>query len=91
MHVHSQIFQGQLIEKKIRSITFIAWVLGRVDKNAKKMLKIFFVVLIKYQSVTHVSTSIFLVLFKNIVFRSLALVIKNVWAILDLLLHKKIL
>ena len=57
--------------------------LGRVDKNAKKMLKIFFVVLIKYQSVTHVSTSIFQGLFKHIVFRSVALVIKKSWAILN--------
>ena len=36
MHVHSQILQDQLIEKKIRSITFIVWVPGRVEKNAKK-------------------------------------------------------
>ena len=36
MHVHSPIVQGQLIEKKIRSITFIVWVLVRVEKNAKK-------------------------------------------------------
>ena len=34
MHVHSPIYQGQLIEKKIRSITYIVWVLGRVEKNA---------------------------------------------------------
>ena len=27
MHVHSPIFQGQLIEKKNRSITFVVWVL----------------------------------------------------------------
>ena len=40
MHVYSPVFQGQLIEKKIRSITFIVWVLGRVEKNAaKKSLK----------------------------------------------------
>ena len=32
MHVHSPIFQGQLIEKKIRPITLIAQVLGRVGK-----------------------------------------------------------
>ena len=31
IHVHSPIFQGQLIEKKIRSITFIVWVLGRIE------------------------------------------------------------
>ena len=46
MHVHSPVFQGQLIEKKIRSITFIVWVLKRVEQNAlkkvKKMSKIFF-------------------------------------------------
>ena len=45
-HVHSPIFQGQLIEKKNKSITFIVWVLERFEKNAlkkvKKMLKIFF-------------------------------------------------
>ena len=32
---------------------------------------------------THVSTPIFQGLFKNIVFRSVALVIKKLWAILD--------
>ena len=47
------------------------------------MLKIIFFVENKYQSVTHVSTSIFQGLFKNIVFRSVALVIKKLWAILD--------
>ena len=35
MHVLSPIFQGQLIEKN-RSITFVVWVIGRVEKNAKK-------------------------------------------------------
>ena len=39
MHVHSPVFQGQIIEKKIRSITFIGWVLGRVEKNAEKKVK----------------------------------------------------
>ena len=39
MHVKNQIFQGQLIEKKIRSITFFVWGLGRVEKNAKKRSK----------------------------------------------------
>ena len=34
MHVYSLVFQGQLIEKKIRSVTIIVWVLGRVEKNA---------------------------------------------------------
>ena len=33
MHVYSPVFQGQLIKKKIRSITFIVWVLGRVEKK----------------------------------------------------------
>ena len=32
MHDHSPIFQGQLKEKKIRPITLIVWVLGRVKK-----------------------------------------------------------
>ena len=36
MHVHSPIFQGQLREKKIRPITLIVWVLGRVKKMPKK-------------------------------------------------------
>ena len=49
------------------------------------MLKIYFFKN-KYQSVTHVSTPIFQGLFKNIVFRSVALVIKTLWAILDFFL-----
>ena len=69
MYVHSPIFQGQLIEKN--------W------KKGQKNVKIFFFVLKKYQSVTHVSTFIFQGIFKNIVFRSVALVIKKLWAILD--------
>ena len=39
MHVYSPVFQGQLIEKKIRSITFIVWVLGRVEKKGFKKSK----------------------------------------------------
>jgi len=34
MHVQGPICQGQLIEKKIRSITLIVWVLERVEKSA---------------------------------------------------------
>ena len=60
-------FIGQLIEKITRSITFIVWVLGRVEKKAKKGKKnvknIFF-------GLKHVFTSIFQGLFKNKVFRS---------------------
>ena len=41
MHVRSLIFQGQLIEKKIRSITFIVWALGRVEKMPKQGQKKF--------------------------------------------------
>ena len=52
-------------------------------KMSKKWKKIFFFVLYKYQSVTHVSTCIFQGLFKNIAFRSVALVTKKLWAILD--------
>ena len=73
MHVHSPIFRGQLKEKKIRPITSIVWVLERMEKNYKNI----FFVLNKYQSVTHVSTCIFTGLFKNIVFRCVALVTKN--------------
>ena len=40
MHVHSPIFQGQLIEKKIRSITFIVCVLERVEKKKKNLKQI---------------------------------------------------
>ena len=36
MHVHSPIFKGQLIVKQLKSITFIVWVLGRVEKMPKK-------------------------------------------------------
>ena len=56
-------------------------------KESKKWKKIFFFVLNKYQSVTHVSTCIFQGLFKNIVFRSEALVTKKLWDILDFFLH----
>jgi len=48
-------------------------------KKIKKKKTIF--VLNKYQTVTHVSTCIFQGLFKNIVFRSVALVTKKLWAI----------
>ena len=84
MHVHSPIFHGQLKEKKIRPITSIVWVLGRVEKMPKKgkknEKKIFFVSN-KYESVAHVSTCIFQGLFKYIVFRSVASVTKKLWAI----------
>ena len=50
----------------------------------KKENNCFFVfVLNKSQNVTHVFKSIFQGIFKNIVFRSVALVIKRLWAILD--------
>ena len=43
MFIAQPVFQGQLIEKKIRSIIFIVWVLGRVEKKClkkvEKMLK----------------------------------------------------
>ena len=48
-------------------------------KNEKNLV----FVLNKYQSVTHVSTCSFQGLFKNIVFRYVALVTKKLWAILD--------
>jgi len=49
-----------------------------MPKGEKKLFKIIF-----KKNVTHVSTSIFQGLFKNIVFRSAALVIKKLCAILD--------
>ena len=57
-----------------------SWVLGRVEKMPKKgleKLEKYFFVLNKYESVTHVSTLIFQGLFKDIVFRSVALVTKK--------------
>ena len=55
--------------------------LSRVEKNAQERLKnlkkCFFFVLNKSQSVTHVSICIFQGLFKNKVFRSVALVTKS--------------
>ena len=42
-----------------------------------------FFLLNKYQSETHIPTCIFQGLFKNTVFRSVALVTKKLWAILD--------
>ena len=39
MHVRSPIVQGQLIEKKIRPITFIVWVPGRNEKTPKRVMK----------------------------------------------------
>ena len=63
--------------KNIRPITLIVWVLGRIKKMPKKgsknEKKYFLFVLNKYQSVPHVSTSIF----KDL-FRSVALVTKKV-------------
>ena len=53
-----------------------------MPKKRLKKCKIFFF-LNKYQNVTHVSTPIFQGLFKNIVFRSVALVKKKLWAISD--------
>ena len=79
MHVRCQIFQNSL--KKIRRITLTVWVLERVERKAKqkgKKCKHLFFVLNKYQDMAHVSTSIFQGLFKNIVFRSVASVIKSV-------------
>ena len=62
MHVHSPIFQGQLI-KKNRSITSIVWVPEKFEKMPKKGQKnekknIFLKTNIEYQNVTHIPTSI---------------------------------
>ena len=66
----AQFFKASL-QKKIRSITSIVWLFGRVEKNAEKREKMIF--LNKYHSVTHVSTCIFQGLFKIIDFRSVVL------------------
>ena len=50
-----------------------------MPKKSQKNVKNIFL----FKSGTHVSTPIFQGLFKNIVFRSVALVIKKLWAILD--------
>ena len=55
--------------------------LGRGEKNSEKGLKKG--EKNKYQSVTHVSSCILQGLFKNIVLRSVALVTKKLWAILE--------
>ena len=96
MHDIAQFFKASSLKKKIRSIAWmlgimiIIWILGRVEKIPKKSLKKCFKnsILYKYQSVTHVSTSIVQGLFKNIVFRSVALVIKKLWAFLGFFLHR---
>ena len=77
IHVHGPIFHFQL-KKKIRPITLIVSVLGRVKKCLKKGQKnekniLFF--LNKYQNVTYVSTCILQGHFKNIVFSSVALLL----------------
>ena len=69
MYVYSPIIQGQL--KKIRPITLIVWVLGRIEKMPKTY---FFKT---NNSVKLVSICIFQGLFKNIGFRSVALATKK--------------
>ena len=65
----TQIFKANSL-KKIRPKTLIAWMLERVEKKmtkkGKKCKKYYFFVLNKYQSLTHVSTSIYS--FRNITF-----------------------
>ena len=74
MHVNSPIFQGLHNEKKIRPITLIVWVLGR----DKKMNFFCFKLISKCDTCffVHVSTA-----FQK--YRSVALVTKKLWAILD--------
>ena len=72
MHVHSPIWQCQLIEKKIRSKTFIDWVKKTPKKGSEKGKKKLLGVLISIISIT-----IFQGLFNNIVFRYLSLVSKK--------------
>ena len=77
----AQICKVSSLKKKIRLITLIVWMQGRVEKKAKKCEKYYCFAFIKCQSVTHVSTSIFQGLFRNIVFRSVALITKKFKAI----------
>ena len=58
-----------------------------MPKKGSKSEKEFFV-LNKYQSVTHVSTWIFQGLFISIVFKSVALLTKKLWAISDFFFHR---
>ena len=69
----AKFFMASSKEKKFKPINLIVWVPGRVEKMKKNII----FVLNKYQSVTHVSTCICQALFKNIVFRSVALVTKK--------------
>ena len=88
--MHSPIIQGQLIEKKIRPITFIVWVLGRVEKNAKKRLKNVKNIFFCLKQISKCDTCFYIHFsraFKKYSFRSVALVIKKLWAILDFFLH----
>ena len=54
-----------------------------MPKRVKKNVKNRFFVIVKYQDETHVSTSIFQGLFKNIAFRSVALVSTMLMATID--------
>ena len=65
MQVHSPIFQGQLIAQENSIDNFYT-----LKKNVKNIL----FALNKYRSVAHVSKFFFQGLFKNIFFRSVALV-----------------
>jgi len=77
----AQFFMASSKKKNLDRLLIKVWVLGRVEKmpkkGSKKRKKNIFFVLNKYQSVTHVSTCIFIGLFKNIVFRSVALYTKK--------------
>ena len=60
-----------------------------MPKKSQKMLQIFFCLkqTSKCDTCFYIHFSIFQGLFKNIVFRSVALVIKKLWAIFDFFLH----
>ena len=80
----AKFFKASLLKKKIRPITLIVLALGKVEKRQqqKKGNKMYFLFCFLKQISWHVSTFIFQGLFKNIIFRSVALVTKNLWAIL---------
>ena len=58
MHVHSPFSEGSL-KKKIRPLTLIVLVLGRVEKKGSEKLNNIFFVSDKYQDETLVSIFIF--------------------------------
>ena len=75
MHVHSPFFHGQLKENKNRPITSIVWVL--VKKYLKKGKKMKKNIVFCFKQISKCDTCFYMLFFKNIVFKSVALVTKK--------------